>query len=134
MAACAAYEETCAGATHWLFRRFQRSAFMELSCAGGAPTGSGDGPSEGRPGQSGVVSPGWSFLARFCIPTMRNVAPIVRKAIHARFPIISRTTPSMKKTMQSWMNAELPDLSARLFGSDVGFLSPFIYETLPELS
>lgn len=39
----------------------------------------------------------------------------------------------MKKTMQSWRNAELPDLSDRLFGSDEGFLSPFIYETLREL-
>lgn len=35
--------------------------------------------------------------------------------------------------MPSGRNAELPDLSDRLFGSDVGFLSPFIYETLREL-
>lgn len=33
---CAACEDTCTGATHWLCRRFQRSAFMELFCAGGA--------------------------------------------------------------------------------------------------
>ena len=43
MAVCAACEETCTGATHWLCRRFQRSAFMELLCAGGAHTGSGAG-------------------------------------------------------------------------------------------
>lgn len=55
-------------------------------------------------------------MARFCIPMMRNVAPIVRKAIHARFPIISMANPSMRKTMPSGRNAELPDLSDRLFG------------------
>lgn len=36
--------------------------------------------------------------------------------------------------MPSGRNVELPDLSARLFASDVGFLSPFIYATLRELS
>jgi hypothetical protein len=45
---CAAGEETCTGATHWLCRRFQRSAFMEPLCAGGAHTGSGADFSTGQ--------------------------------------------------------------------------------------
>jgi hypothetical protein len=48
--------------------------------------------------------------------------------------MISMANPSMRKTMPSGRNAELPDLSAGLFGSDVGFLSPFIYDTLREYS
>ena len=70
------------------------------------------------------------FLRRFWIPRMRNVVPIPRNAIQAGLTMTAMATPTMRKTIPTGSNAELPYLSVRVFLSKVGFVSSLIYARL----
>ena len=67
------------------------------------------------------------MLAGFCIPRMRNVMPIVKNAIHAALPRNIMAIATARKTIPIGRNASDPLFFARPFGSDVGFLSPFMW-------
>ena len=70
------------------------------------------------------------FLRRFWIPRMRKVMPMPRNAIQAGLTMIAMATATMRKTIPTGSNAELPYLSARVFRSRVGFVSSLIYVRL----